>query len=187
MHTFACLLLLFKVDEQEARALGAEGQQDALQHSRGHSEGQQQGPQLGWAQQRLQTKDLNTKDHISWIPIKDKILTTKCTAANCITQEELVLISRFLSNKSKAVGWLNVGFVRKPPADLRDQDAHHHAELVKSAEGSSEGSGWHLTHVHGSQAGKKAAEQADDQATGDHHLIGGADGGEAHEEATDHR
>lgn len=47
VHTFACLLLLFQVDEQEARALGAEGQQDALQHSRGHSEGQQQGPQLG--------------------------------------------------------------------------------------------------------------------------------------------
>ena len=42
--TFACLLLLFKVDQQEAGALGTERQQDALQHSRDHSEGQQQGP-----------------------------------------------------------------------------------------------------------------------------------------------
>ncbi len=58
---------------------------------------------------------------------------------------------------------------------------------MKSAEGSSEGSGWHLAHVHGSQAGKETAEQADDQATGDHHLIGGADGGEAHEGAADYR
>lgn len=77
--------------------------------------------------------------------------------------------------------------VGKTLSDLSNQDAHHYAKLVKSAKGSSEGSGWHLPHIHGSQAGKKTAEQADDQATGDHHLIGGADGGEAHEEATNHR
>lgn len=59
--TFASLLLLFEVDEQEPRALGAEGQQDALQHSGGHSEGQQQGPQLLGAQENLQAEDLNTK------------------------------------------------------------------------------------------------------------------------------
>lgn len=46
VHTFTCLLLLFKVDEQEARALRTEGQQDALKHSRDDSEGQEQGPQL---------------------------------------------------------------------------------------------------------------------------------------------
>lgn len=45
--TFACLLLLFKVNKKEARALRTEGQQDALQDGRGHGEGQQQGPQLG--------------------------------------------------------------------------------------------------------------------------------------------
>lgn len=45
--TFACLLLLFQVDEKEAGALRGEGQQDTLQHSGDHSEGQQQGPQLG--------------------------------------------------------------------------------------------------------------------------------------------
>lgn len=58
---------------------------------------------------------------------------------------------------------------------------------MKRAEGSSEGGGRHLADVHGSQAGEEPAEQADDQATGDHHLVGGADGGEAHEEAADHR
>lgn len=63
--TFACLLLLFEVDEQETGALRTEGQQDALQHSRGHSEGQQQGPQFVRAQQSLQTKDLNTRNHNS--------------------------------------------------------------------------------------------------------------------------
>lgn len=45
--TFACLLLLFKVNKKEARALRTEGQQDALQDGGGHGEGQQQGPQLG--------------------------------------------------------------------------------------------------------------------------------------------
>lgn len=73
-----------------------------------------------------------------------------------------------------------------PTADLCNQDAHHHAKLVESAERSSQGSGRHLSHVHGCQAGEKAAEQADDQASSDHHLIGGADGGEAHQEAADH-
>lgn len=81
----------------------------------------------------------------------------------------------------------NLSFVQKSPADLSDQDAHNHTELVQGAEGSSEGSGWHLAHIHRSQAGKETAEQADDQTTGDHHLIGGAHGGEAHEEAADHR
>ena len=61
--TFACLLLLFKVNKKEARALRTEGQQDALQDGGGHGEGQQQGPQLFRAQQTLQTEDLNTKDH----------------------------------------------------------------------------------------------------------------------------
>lgn len=45
--TFACLLLLFKVNKKEARALRTERQQDALQDGGGHGEGQQQGPQLG--------------------------------------------------------------------------------------------------------------------------------------------
>lgn len=45
--TFTRLLLLLEVDEQEARALGAEGQQDALEHRWDDSEGQEQRPQLG--------------------------------------------------------------------------------------------------------------------------------------------
>lgn len=77
-------------------------------------------------------------------------------------------------------------FSGKPPADLSDQDAHHHTQLVQGAKGSSEGSGRHLAHVHGSQAGEEPAEQADDQTAGNYHLVGGADGGEAHEEAADH-
>lgn len=77
-------------------------------------------------------------------------------------------------------------FSGEAPADLSDQDSHHHTELVQGPKGAAEGSGRHLTHIHGSQAGEEAAEQADDQTAGDHHLVGGADGGEAHEEATDH-
>lgn len=73
-----------------------------------------------------------------------------------------------------------------PTADLCNQDAHHHAKLVESAERSSQGSRRHLSHVHGRQAGEKAAEQANDQASSNDHLIGGADGGEAHQEAADH-
>lgn len=46
VHTFTSLLLLFEVDEQEARTLGAEGQQDALEHRWDDSDGQEQGPQL---------------------------------------------------------------------------------------------------------------------------------------------
>lgn len=60
--TFVCLFLLLKVDQKEAGTLRTEGQQDALQHSRGHGEGQQQGPQLVRTQQNLQTKDLKGKD-----------------------------------------------------------------------------------------------------------------------------
>lgn len=59
--TFARLLLLFEVDQQEARAFRTEGQKDALQHSRSHGEGQQQGPQFIWAQQSFQTEDLHPK------------------------------------------------------------------------------------------------------------------------------
>lgn len=73
------------------------------------------------------------------------------------------------------------------PAHLSNQDAHHHTELVEGAEGPPEGRGRHLANVHGGQAGEEAAEQADDQAPSNHHLIRGADGGEAHEEAADHR
>lgn len=70
--------------------------------------------------------------------------------------------------------------------DLRYQDPHHHAQLVEGTERSSEGSGRHLAHVHGRQAREEAAEEADDQAAGDDHLVGGAEGGEAHQEAADH-
>ncbi len=76
MRTFACLLLLFQVDEQEARALRTEGQQDALQHSGGHREGQQQGPQLVRAQQSLQTKDLKKTRHNSWVSLVNKNKTS---------------------------------------------------------------------------------------------------------------
>lgn len=57
---------------------------------------------------------------------------------------------------------------------------------MEGAERSSQGSGRHLPHVHGRQAGEEAAEEADDQAASDDHLIGGAHGGEAHQQAADH-
>lgn len=71
-------------------------------------------------------------------------------------------------------------------ADLCDQDAHHHAQLVESPKGSTQRSGGHLAHIHGGQACEEPTEQAYDQTAGDNHLIGGADGGEAHEEASNH-
>lgn len=70
--------------------------------------------------------------------------------------------------------------------DLRNQDAHHHAQLVEGPKRSSKGSGRHLPHIHGRQAGEEAAEEADDQAASDDHLVGGAEGGEAHQKAADH-
>lgn len=69
VHTFACLLLLLEVDEQEARTLGAEGQQDALEHRWDDGEGQEQRPQLVRAQQSLQAKDLQTgRSHLPSVP-----------------------------------------------------------------------------------------------------------------------
>lgn len=58
--TFASFALLVAVDQQVARALGAEGQQDALQHSRQQSEAQQQRPQGGVAHDGFHSKDLQT-------------------------------------------------------------------------------------------------------------------------------
>lgn len=51
-------VLLVAVDEQEAGALRAEGQQDALQHGRDEDDAQQQGPQLLVAHERVQAKHL---------------------------------------------------------------------------------------------------------------------------------
>lgn len=58
--TFASFALLVAVDQQVARALGAEGQQDALQHSWQQSEAQQQRPKGGVAHDGFYTKDLQT-------------------------------------------------------------------------------------------------------------------------------
>lgn len=89
----------------------------------------------------------------------------------------------FLLIHHHAIKFLQVG---DQQTDLCDQDAHHHTQLVEGAKGSSQGGGRHLPHVHGRQAGEEAAEEADDQAASDHHLVGGADGGEAHQQAADH-
>lgn len=51
-------VLLIAVDEQEARALGAEGQQDALHHGREEGDAQQQGPQLLIAHDGVQAEHL---------------------------------------------------------------------------------------------------------------------------------
>lgn len=58
--TFASFALLVAVDEQVAGTLGAEGQQDALQHSWQQSEAQQQRPQGGVAHDGFYSKDLQT-------------------------------------------------------------------------------------------------------------------------------
>lgn len=71
-------------------------------------------------------------------------------------------------------------------SNLSNQDAHYHSELMQSTKCSTKRCWWHLPHVHGSQPGEETAEQANDQTTRNHHLIGGADGGEPHEEASDH-
>lgn len=51
-------VLFVAVDEQEAGALGAEGQQDALQQGRDEDDAQQQGPQLLVAHEGVQAEDL---------------------------------------------------------------------------------------------------------------------------------
>lgn len=61
--TAAGLALLVAVDEEVSGALGAEGQQSTLQHSRQQSETQQEGPQGGVAHDGFNPKDLhNTHD-----------------------------------------------------------------------------------------------------------------------------
>lgn len=70
--------------------------------------------------------------------------------------------------------------------DLSHQDANHYAQLVQGAEGAPERGGGQLPHIHGRKAGKEATEEANDEASSDDHLIGGANGGETHEEASDH-
>lgn len=56
--TAAGFALLVAVDEEVTGALGAERQQDALQHCRQHSETQQEGPQGGIPHDGLNPKDL---------------------------------------------------------------------------------------------------------------------------------
>lgn len=67
------------------------------------------------------------------------------------------------------------------PPHLRQEDADDHAELVQRAQGSTEGRGRDLLHVHGHKAGAEAGVEAHDEASDDEHLKGGGQFGEAHE------
>lgn len=105
--TFACLFLLLKVDQKEAGTLRTKGQQDALQHSRGHSEGQQQGPQLVRTQQNLQTKDLKGKDtpaELIWFYVVKLNATQFIWFIAVYFLERLFInVTKLLNNLTKAI------------------------------------------------------------------------------------
>lgn len=62
------LVLFVLVDEQETGALGAEGQQDALQNGRDEGEAQEEWPQVIVAHDGLHSKHLkSTQIHVTQI------------------------------------------------------------------------------------------------------------------------
>lgn len=71
--TFASFALLVAVDEQVARALGTEWQQDALQHSWQQSEAQQQGPKGGIAHDGFYSKDLQPADIVEMLMAQNNL------------------------------------------------------------------------------------------------------------------